>query len=92
LLVALGEAQCRAGDPGYRQTLLDAAALASDQGDNDMLVRAALANTREVVPGVAFKIDDERVAVLKAALAAVGPGKTAVRARLLPTTCRSASR
>ena len=84
VLIALGTAQCQAGDPAFRQTLLDASRLAEQAGDVDRLVRAALANHRgsESSPG---EVDSERVGVLEAALDAVGAVETTDRARLLAT-------
>jgi hypothetical protein len=84
LLISLGEAQRRAGDPAHRDTLLEAARLAGDQGDGSALARAALANNRGV-HSVAEVVDRERVAALEAALAAIGPQATPTRARLLGT-------
>ena len=84
LLVDLGTSQKHAGDPAYRQTLLDAAGLAARLGETDLMVTAALANNR----GFNSKIgeqDDERIAGLEAAVAAVGVDPTAERARLLAT-------
>ena len=46
LLIGLGTAQIRTGDPAHRQTLLDAATIAQALGDRDRLVAAALANNR----------------------------------------------
>jgi class 3 adenylate cyclase/tetratricopeptide (TPR) repeat protein len=93
LLIALGEAQRRAGDLEHRATLLDAADRARRRGDADALARAALANCRPGYVSVAASLDAERVAALEAALEAVtdraGPSGTtepatmAVRARLL---------
>ena len=82
LLVSLGEAQRQCGDPAYRETLLDAAALAVQVGDTGSLVRAALTNYRgwHSIPG---KVDTERVAALEAALGEVGDADTPERARLL---------
>lgn len=85
LMVTLGDAQRRAGDSGFRNTLLNAAALARVHGDSDALSRAALANTRGAYWSSAGTVDHDRVAVLEAALAAVGDVPTAVRARLLAT-------
>ncbi len=48
LLISLGEAQRRAGDPAYRATLLDAARLAQELRDPTRLARAALANNRGI--------------------------------------------
>ena len=82
LLVGLGDAQRQSGNPRYRQTLLDAAALARRLDTPDLLVRAALANNRGFV-SVAGVVDSDRVEVLQAAIDAVGPAATAERARLL---------
>ncbi len=81
LLIALGTAQRRAAHPAHRQTLLEAAALAQKAGDADRLASAALANTRAIGP--AAEDDHERVAVLEAALEAIGDDDSPVRARLL---------
>jgi class 3 adenylate cyclase len=93
LLIALGEAQRRAGDPEHRATLLDAADRARRRGDADALARAALANCRPGYVSAGASLDAERVAALEAALQAIddraGPTGTtdratmAVRARLL---------
>jgi class 3 adenylate cyclase len=85
LLLSLGEAQRRAGDPAYRQTLLDAARLAEEQGDAESLARAALANSRGVLMSAHGLVDRERVATLEAALEALGQGDDPTRARLLAT-------
>ena len=45
LLVRLGRAQRDAGDNAHRATLLDAGRAAQRVGADDLLVRAALANT-----------------------------------------------
>ena len=84
LLLGRGEAQRRAGDPGYRQTLLDTAQLAKHIGDARALARAALANTLGYMWS-AFAVDAERVEVLESAIAAVGEEEPALRARLLAT-------
>lgn len=82
VLVGLGTAQRQAGDADFRQTLFDAAAIAQRMGDAKLLVRAALANNRGTVSSV-LQVDEERVQVLEAALAAVGPEVSSERARLL---------
>ena len=84
LLIALGEAQRRAGDPEHRQTLLDAAHLAQRLDNAAALARAALANNRGFF-SVGEGVDAERVAVLEAALEGIGPTESALRARLLAT-------
>jgi class 3 adenylate cyclase len=83
LLISLGEAQRRAGDPAHRETLLHAAALAKDRGDGEALARAALANNRGAWYSVAGELDLERTAVLESALEAVGEADSAIRARLM---------
>ncbi len=84
LEILLGDAQRQAGDPAYRDTLLSAAAHASDVGDDELLVHAALTNTRGWA-SAAGAVDLERVAVLEAAVTAVGPDDSPARARLLST-------
>jgi class 3 adenylate cyclase/tetratricopeptide (TPR) repeat protein len=83
LLISLGEAQRRAGDPAHRETLLEAARLAEAAGAPDALARAALANKRGMWGSGIGHIDDDRIAVLEAALVAAGPQDSTVRARLL---------
>ena len=83
LLISLGEAQKRAGDPAHRETLLGAAQLAQERGDADALARAALSNGRGMMMVDAGGIDTDRLAALEAALEATGAGDSAVRARLL---------
>lgn len=80
--IALGEAQRRAGDAGYRATLLDAARHALELQDPDLLARAVLANRRGLF-GRSGGVDAERVALLELALDGVGPADTPERARLL---------
>lgn len=82
LLIARGEAERRAGDPTYRQTLLAAARLAAELEDPERLVRAALANNRGFFSSTAG-IDEERVAVLQSALDAYDTKDSPIRARLL---------
>jgi tetratricopeptide (TPR) repeat protein len=82
LIISLGEAQRRAGDPGHRDTLLEAGRLAQQLGDADLVARAALANRRGLFSRIGA-VDEGRVAALEAALAAVGPSDSPERARLL---------
>jgi DNA-binding SARP family transcriptional activator len=82
LVIAQGEAERSAGDPAYRATLLSAARLAQELGDGDRLARAALANNRAIYSS-ALGVDGERVAVLRAALAADAGGDSPTRAALL---------
>ena len=83
LLISLGEAQRRAGDPGFRDTLLDAACAARELADAEALARAALANTRSWLSSSVGMVDAERLEMLEAALATVGETDSPVRARLL---------
>ncbi|HEV8625974.1 MAG TPA: AAA family ATPase, partial [Acidimicrobiia bacterium] len=85
LLIGRGEAQRRAGDPGYRDTLLDAARLARQLGDARALARAAQANTLGHMWTGVLAVDADRVDVLEAAIGAVGEDDLLVRARLLAT-------
>jgi AAA ATPase domain/Adenylate and Guanylate cyclase catalytic domain len=82
LLIRLGEAQRQNGDPAYRQTLLDAATVADRLGQQDLLVRAALANNRGM-GSAAGRVDVDRVAVIEAALRGLGSDCGEARARLL---------
>jgi tetratricopeptide (TPR) repeat protein len=82
LLIALGEAQLRAGDPAHRETLLGAGRLAGELSDAGLLTRAALANRRGLF-GRFGPIDEEQVAAIEGALTAVGPDDSPERARLL---------
>jgi class 3 adenylate cyclase/tetratricopeptide (TPR) repeat protein len=82
LLISLGEAQRRAGQPAHRETLLAAAGLAQRRGDADALARAALANNRGFF-SVTFRVDAERVATLEAALEATSRADSPTRSRLL---------
>ena len=82
LLLALGEAQRRAGDAAYRHTLFDAAGRAAALGDADRLARAALSNDRGAWT-YTMGVDSEKIAVLESALATYPPNDSPVGARLL---------
>ncbi len=82
LVIAQGEAERRAGDPAYRQTLLDAARLAQELQDPERLARAALANNRGMFSS-GEGIDRKRVSVLRAALDAYDRADSPTRAALL---------
>ena len=84
LLIDLGSAQRWAASDAFRQTLLDAASLAERIGDDDALVRAALANNRGGASR-AGAVDTERVEVIERALVAAGTHDSQERARLLAT-------
>lgn len=81
LLTALGAAQVQAGLPEHRATLREAGRIALRLADRGLLVGAALART----PGfeTVSEVDPDRLAVIDAALAAVGPADSTERARLL---------
>jgi tetratricopeptide (TPR) repeat protein len=81
LLVGLGTAQRQAGIPAYRDTLLEAADLARDLGDHDLLVAAMLATSRGTMEPI--EADPRRTAAVRAALTAVGGADSTARARLL---------
>jgi class 3 adenylate cyclase len=85
LLIRLGEAQRDAldGDETFHQILLDAARLSQHLGDGGRLARAALANTRRFGVPAPGQVDDERIALLEAALAALDKADSPVRAQLL---------
>jgi tetratricopeptide (TPR) repeat protein len=81
LLVDLGTAQNAAGMPEHRQTLLDAAEIAQQLGDTDLLVAAALGGRRGA--GGMTETDLERAAILQAALSALGQREPSQRALLV---------
>ena len=66
-LIGLGEAQRQTGVPAYRETLLEAAGIASELGDADLAARAALANNRGFVSRLG-QVDAERVGAIERAL------------------------
>jgi DNA-binding SARP family transcriptional activator/tetratricopeptide (TPR) repeat protein len=82
LLILLGEAQRRIGDPAHRQTLLDAARLARRLGLPERLADAALATSRGFF-SCSDRVDTERIGVLEAALDALSSEPSPRRARLL---------
>lgn len=84
LLISLGEAKRRAGDPSSRETLLEASVLARRHGAVDGMVQAVLANSRGTFSAIGM-VDGERVEALEAAISALGDDDPARRARLLAT-------
>jgi class 3 adenylate cyclase/tetratricopeptide (TPR) repeat protein len=82
LLIGRGIAQRQSGDAAFRDTLLQACVMAQGLDDSARMVRAAIANTRGFASETG-KVDVDRVAMLEAALDAVGPGDSPARARLL---------
>jgi len=81
-LIGLGDAQRQTGIPAYRETLLEASAIASDLKDAELAARAALANSRGWVSRFGA-VDEERVAAVERALELDDPPRPARRARLL---------
>jgi len=72
LLIGLGEAERQTWNPEFRQTLLDAAAMAQQANDTDRLCRAVLANGQGWITASQFgAVDSERVQALEAAAAAL---------------------
>lgn len=84
LLIDLGRALLGDGNAAFRETLLEAARMAQRLGHDGLLVRAAIANNRGFVSS-AGEVDEERLVMLDAALAAVGDHDSADRAALLAT-------
>jgi tetratricopeptide (TPR) repeat protein len=84
-VIGLGGAQRQAGDPGFRETLLDAATEAMQAGDTARLVAAALANRRGGWASNTGVVDPERIATLEHALEALDDGDGRARAELLAT-------
>jgi hypothetical protein len=83
-LIGLGEAQLQTGDGAYRETLLDAARIASTMADAELAARAALANSRgNIVSSTFGDIDTERLAAIERAIELDDPPNRARRARLL---------
>jgi class 3 adenylate cyclase len=84
LLIGHGIAEQQNGDPEFRSTLLKASELAAHMKDTERLVRGVLANTRGFASETGT-VDLDRVALLEAALDAIGDHDSADRARLLAT-------
>ncbi len=87
LLVRLGDAQLRAGDPQAHDTVAEGADLARRSGAHDPLIRAALASN----PGF-MRIDaraPEYLATVEAAVAVADQADTATYARLLALLAQS---
>lgn len=82
ILVGLGNAERQTGLPSFRETLLAAAHLAQEIGANDVLITAAVCNSRGFISDITA-LDSERLAVLDAALVAVGESDSADRAKLI---------
>ena len=83
LLLALGDAQARAGDtPASQQSFGDAADLAERLALSEHLARAALGYGGRMIWEVS-RADVHHLSLLERALAALGEGDSALRARLL---------
>jgi len=82
LLIELGSAQRLAAMPAFRETLLEASALAQEIGNARLLAKAVLTNNRGF-PSAAGVLDQERVAFIEAAVASFDAADSATRARLL---------
>lgn len=85
LRIGLGTAQRQTGDPGFRETLLDAARRAAEINDTERLVAAALANDRGTFSTV-DSTDNEKLAILEMALGRLSEDDP-VRALLLAALC-----
>jgi tetratricopeptide (TPR) repeat protein len=83
LLLALGDAQARAGDtPASKQAFRDAAELAEDRGLAEQLARAALGYGGRMLWDVS-RDDDFLPPLLERALAALGDEESTLRVKLL---------
>lgn len=82
LLIGFGEAQRQTGDIDFRQTLLEASAIAGELEDAERAARAALANSRGYASMFGF-VDDDRLAAIRRALELDGGESPTRRARLL---------
>jgi tetratricopeptide (TPR) repeat protein len=86
LLVGKGTAQRQSGDPGFRETLLDAAQRALAIGATERLVAAALANNRGLFSSLG-QVDEQRAEVLQQAIGSMPDSDSNERALLLATLC-----
>jgi DNA-binding SARP family transcriptional activator/tetratricopeptide (TPR) repeat protein len=83
VLLALGDAQARAGDtPGSKESFRKAADLPGASNRPEQLARAALGYGGRIIWEV-FRDDDYLVPLLERALAAIGEEDSALRVRLL---------
>jgi DNA-binding SARP family transcriptional activator/tetratricopeptide (TPR) repeat protein len=89
LLTQLGMALLQAGQPSFREVLLEACVLAERAGDGRRLAAAALANTRGFYSAAGIT-DGERLDALQRALGAVGQSDGTLRARLIAAICSEA--
>jgi class 3 adenylate cyclase/tetratricopeptide (TPR) repeat protein len=84
LVLGLGNAQRLAGSAAFRETLLDGAHRAQALGATERIVEAALANNRGYFTALGL-VDDDKVAVIEAALEAMPRPDSRERALLLAT-------
>jgi predicted ATPase/class 3 adenylate cyclase len=84
LLIALSDAQRRAGDPSYRQTSAQAIQIARAQGDKKHFALAALGSARPDHPFTnANVVDESLIALYEEAIADLGDeGNVILRAKL----------
>ena len=82
ILIGLGEAQRLTGDYDYRQTLLDAGAIAWELRDASLLTASAIANNRGFMGAVGM-VDAEVIEVLERALELIDEDDLRRRATLL---------
>ena len=87
LLLALGTARMRAGDPRARTAFRSAAAAARTSGDSLLLARAALGVTATWAP--TGTVDPERTGLLSEALTALPAGQDQLTAQLLSGLARA---
>src|SRR5262249_6725412 len=87
LLLALGTARMRAGDPRARAAFHSAAAGARNSGDRLLLARAALGVTATWAP--TGTVDPERTGLLSEALTALPAGQDQLKAQLLSGLARA---
>jgi len=87
LLLALGTARTRAGDPRARTAFHSAAAEARKSGDTLLLARAALGVTATWAP--TGTVDPERIGLLSEALTALPAGQDQLKAQLLSGLARA---
>jgi hypothetical protein len=87
LLLALGTARMRAGDPSARTAFHSAAAEARNSGDTLLLARAALGVTATWAP--TGTVDPERLGLLSEALTALPAGQDQLKAQLLSGLARA---
>jgi hypothetical protein len=82
VLVGLGEAQREDARPQYRETLLEAAALADQADEVRLLAEAVLANNRKFQSSTG-SADEDRIAAIRRALERLGDDEIVLRSRIL---------